>query len=92
MEEVINNPGCYAAAENFINGWDYELANVYHYQGGVYSPTCSGSSRESCNTPYEQGIHISVRTTQASEPRLVNQALLHWIFATVHRLKMQMEA
>jgi hypothetical protein len=43
MEEVINNSGCYAAAENFINGWDYELANVYHYQGGVYSPTCSGN-------------------------------------------------
>lgn len=41
LEGFANNSGCLTAAENFVNGWSYEINDHTSYVGDLYGSSCS---------------------------------------------------
>lgn len=41
LEGFVNNSGCLAAAQAFVNGWDYQMSVGTLYWPGLYGSSCS---------------------------------------------------
>jgi glycoside hydrolase-like protein len=41
LEGFVNNSGCLAAAQSFVNGWEYEMNVLTAYAGDLYGSSCS---------------------------------------------------